>query len=167
MVQLVQLVQHGATAANVAAGCAGATGGLCNSPCCSTSTATPAGNSHTAARSYTKTREKPAKPSTWPPPHLSLPDVATLEALSGPGGGRVVQGRLFPVVPDDGKVARLRRLLGTGPGRSGYRTIKPKASPQTPAETGPGRESVDAPVDNRAAKDDTTPVGQSSAAGKG
>jgi hypothetical protein len=56
-------------------------------------------------------RTKPKPPAPWPPAHRSLPDLATLEALSKPGGGAVVQQPLFPGALDVGTVARLRRLL--------------------------------------------------------
>jgi hypothetical protein len=54
----------------------------------------------------------------WPPAALSLPSLEALEALSRPGGGPVVQGALFPVVPDESREGRLRRLLAL-PGRTG------------------------------------------------
>jgi hypothetical protein len=62
------------------------------------------------------TTAKQSKPSPWPPAALALPALAELERLSLPGGGPAVQGRLFPVVPDDGKAARLRRLRADVPG---------------------------------------------------
>jgi hypothetical protein len=53
-------------------------------------------------------RSGPKPSGPWPPAHLTLSD--TLEGIEA---GRVAQRSLFPPVPDDSKVGRLRRLLGT------------------------------------------------------
>ena len=52
-----------------------------------------------------------AKPSTWPRPEYLLPDLATLERLSKPGGGPKVQAELFPASRDNSKAGRVARLL--------------------------------------------------------
>ena len=39
------------------------------------------------------------KPEPWPPPELSLPDLETLDRLSLPDGGPIVQAELLPEQP--------------------------------------------------------------------
>jgi hypothetical protein len=60
-------------------------------------------------------KNKP-KPPTWPPAHLSLPSLATLEGLSKPSSGPAVQQAPFPEAPENSKAVRLRRLLADVPG---------------------------------------------------
>jgi hypothetical protein len=52
------------------------------------------------------------KPGGWIPKEYALPDVATLERLSVPGGGRQQQ-QLFPEPADNSRGGRLARILGT------------------------------------------------------
>jgi hypothetical protein len=72
-------------------------------------------------------RQPSKRASAWPPVALTLPSLATLERLSRPGGGPVVQQPLFPLVPDDGKAARLRRLVGTVPGVATADSLPPRS----------------------------------------